>query len=213
MKIRIINLLVLFLLISLGACDSSSEVSKDSIYKNGARTYFQAINFNSPETVSEAFIAVWRSADYITFYALLDMEVQGELVRNMYMKGKLDLFFEGDTSKLENEIFRGASSEQIEARMESYHDLNLLFDSIFMSAAKNHKLPFLIGYTAKIKHVEITDSKALVIIKTESKPEPEIILHLKQSLGTKRWKITFIELPTHSQLESQLWGKSKLINE
>lgn len=211
MKIKIINVFALFLSLSLAGCDSSSDISKDSIYKNGARTYFQAIDFSSPETVSEAFIAAWRSADYITFYALLDQYAQDSLVRYGYIKTTLDLFFEGDTKDIEYEVFGGDTEEKMEIKMESYQDFNLLFDNIFMSAAKNNKLPFLIGQKAKITKVEtIDDNQALVTIKTASKPEPKIILHLKKSLGTKRWKVSFIELPTHSQLESPLWGKSQL---
>ncbi|WP_434777367.1 hypothetical protein [Neisseria sp. Ec49-e6-T10] len=196
----------LFSLLFLSITVYAESINKDSIYKSDARTYFQAIDFRSPQSSSEAFISAWKSRDYVTFFALLDTKTQANLIRKTLLALEFDGLFLGDSQLIFKEMFSATVGNKRTSIIEYGSDFNLFIDDLLMAAEKNKALPFVFGEQAKIAHVDTKNEEAKVTIQTDSELEPKIVLTLKYNADRKRWKIAYIQL-FNAQVDSPIWGK------
>ncbi|QIQ21673.1 hypothetical protein [Zophobihabitans entericus] len=193
-------LLILIGIISFILFNFIKPSETDSIYKNNARTYYEAIDFSTPESTSLAFISAWRSADYITFYILLHPDTQQALIHKAFYRLDILPFFPEKSTEIDETLKQTANMSNI----ESILDLNLYLDYLFNAARQHDALPFKLGEDARIDTVIKDDQQIIVTIKTDSQPQ-EISLYLKKLEINGRWKISYIQVPEFPS-QSLLWG-------
>lgn len=201
---KVINLVFGAFLFLLGISSFAQTQNTDSIYANGARTYYEAIDFSSPESISKTFISAWRKQDYITFYVSLTPKVQRDLYSFLFARWNMGLFFLNKADDIRSDLEENLPI----ANLEAYTDLNLWFDYLFRIAYQHDALPFTLGQKANIDKVYQDNKKTLVIINTDGNPK-KITLYLEKIQISNRWKIAYIQIPNYMS-KSPLWGNNPM---
>lgn len=175
----------------LSGAAPAQQATPGSIFTNGARTYYEAIDFSTPETAARAFLAAWARRDYPTVNVILSQSAQagwvGQITRTFSLRTLLPR--QADAVMQESVYGPGGGSQWDELMT----DPNLLFDNLMQTAERFDALPFTIGAAAKIGTPAVAGDAATVPVKTEGRPAA-IKLKLVR-LPSGRWKLDQIVLP------------------
>lgn len=178
------------ILLLTGTALAQSAATPGSIFTNGARTYYEAIDFSTPETVAQAFLAAWARRDYATASVILSPAAQqgwlGQISRTFSFRTLLPR--QAD-AVMQASVY-GANGAQWPELMT---DPNLIFDNLMQTAERLDALPFTIGADAKVTHDDANGDAATVAADTAGRPAT---LKLKLvRLPSGRWKLDQIVLP------------------
>lgn len=174
----------------LAGAAQAQQATPGSIFANGARTYYEAIDFSTPETAAQAFLAAWARRDYATANVILTQSAQsGWSMQTNTPIGLRTLLPREADAALKVSIY-GSDGQQWH---EILLDQNLVFDNLMRSAELFDALPFTIGADAKITRSDVDGNAAAVTVDTAGQP-PTLELKLVH-IPSGRWKVDQVVLP------------------
>ncbi|OWJ67312.1 hypothetical protein [Inquilinus limosus] len=184
----------------LSGAAPAQQATPGSIFTNGARTYYEAIDFSTPETAARAFLAAWARHDYATANAILSPEAQAGWVGQITRTFNLRTLLPRQADAVMQKSVYGPGDSLWDELMT---DPNLLFDNLMQTAERFDALPFTIGTAAKAGTSAVAGDAATLPVKTEGRPAA-IKLKLVR-LPSGRWKVDQIVLPDADQTLKP-WG-------
>lgn len=174
----------------LSGAAPAQQATPGSIFTNRARTYYEAIDFSTPESSAKAFLAAWARRDYPTVNVILTQEAQwGWSVQTNTPIGLKTLLPREADAALKVSIY-GSDGQQWH---EILFDNNLVFDNLMRSAERFDALPFTIGADARITRSNVDGNVATVTVETAGQP-PMLDLKLVH-IPSGRWKVDQVVLP------------------
>lgn len=179
------------LLLSLGAMAQPQTVP-GSIFANGARTYYEAIDLSTPEAAAGTFLSAWARRDYATASVALSPAAQRGWSAQISQTLSMQSLFPGDTG---NAVIRDSvwGRKDRSGFDEVARDPNLLFDDMLQAGERRGVLPFTLGPGMKTDQPAVAGDQATVAVETDGRPAKMTLALLRLPSG--RWKVDQILLP------------------
>ena len=130
------------ILLLTGTALAQSPATPGSIFANGARTYYEAIDFSTPGTAAQAFLAAWARRDYATASVILSPAAQQGWLGQISRTFSLRTLLPRQADAVMQASVYGSNGAQWAELMT---DPNLIFDNLMQAAERLDALPFTIG--------------------------------------------------------------------
>lgn len=189
-------------LLQVTGVTSAQPISSDSIFKNGARNNYEALDFGSPESTTGALLSAWMRRDYLTVHMTLSYKAQRGFQDQILVNFSLKSLFPSLPEKGETFVF-SAFDDKTRLPDEVLSSYSLFFDWILLSAEQFDALPFKLGAEPTIVANSTNGETATISVETGGTPE-KIILSLV-AVDKIHWKVDSITLPK-SNHALQPWG-------
>jgi len=181
---------ILAALLACAGPAAAQPATPGSIYANGARTYYEAIDLDTPEAAAQAFLAAWARRDYATANVVLSpMAQQGWLNQIARTFSFATLLPKQADAVMKVSAYGPNGADWAELM----NDPNLVFDNIMRSAEGFGALPFTIGPAAKAGKPAGSGDAVTVTAETDGTPAT-LELQLAR-LPSGHWKVDRIVLP------------------
>jgi len=182
--------------LAAGLCPLPAWSQQTSLFTNGARTIYEAIDFASPRSAAAAFFDAWARHDYVTAHLVLSPQAQTGWHDQVARTFGMDTLFPG---KGRDVMAFSAFGQQNPDWQELASDLAMNFDATLRGAEKLGALPFSVGPSHAVASTTTDQSAttdhdaASVEVETDGKPKRLTVQLVRLPSG--RWKVDRILLP------------------